>query len=572
MKRELFGQGWLRLNHDGLIEAFAVGGVSLGAFEEEDDALNALPEGPEAKPKAAGNGGSPPTRTNEKPEQGSLAPASSEPAPSKPGLSLKEFLQLVVPWDCGGYFSVHWQRPGMKGFPGHSFQTIDAALITDLQAGPHANIYFCLSRHNGRRDRDNAIALQAVWMDIDVDPADDKKYSTVAEAIVSLFWFCDQLGIPRPSFIVASGGGVHAYWLSRRALAVNEWQLFANALKAVAKNSKLKLDAGVTGDAARVLRVPDTNNWKYGAPRPVYLLPKYCTGIQHDFAAVFEKILGENTIPSGRPKIAEAFKNFELKNLGEGIVIDEIPLQPFEPIKAECGWLRTAYETGGKQYEQPQWNLKILCATFMENGRELAHLLSNKHPNYTVAETDEKFDIKLRERQNNPKLGWPSCKTIRDAQPSGQPSVCDQCQHFSKGKSPLHLAMQWGQEYSKRRAEQIAENIKIGDDVTESLLPQIMSLAEMHKRLVFIGSTGGVADLITCRVRKKESAVDEYAASQHTYMDGAKLKKVPALNLWIASKGRLTVEVLAWVPGAGQICQPPEGPGRWRIPKTGKSA
>jgi hypothetical protein len=42
----------------------------------------------------------------------------------------------------------------------------------------------------------------------------------------------------------------------------------------------------------------------------------------------------------------------------------------------------------------------------------------------------------------------------------------------------------------ERRAKQIAENIKIGDDVTEPLLPQIMTLKEMHERLVFIGSTG----------------------------------------------------------------------------------
>jgi hypothetical protein len=413
-------------------ETYATGDVLLGMFGDEDAVIRALEDYRESR----SNGGMP--HASEKPDQGPLAPASNKPAPSKPGLSPKEFLQLVVPWGGAGYFSVHWQHPEKDGFHGRSFQNIDAALqlITQLKAGAPANIYFCLSRHNGKRSRANALALQAVWMDIDVDPADDKKYSTVAEAIVSLFWFCDQLGIPRPSFIVASGGGVHAYWISRRALAANEWQLFANTLKAVAKNSKLKLDAGVTGDVARVLRVPGTTNWKYDdGPRPVHLLPKYCTGVQHNFAAAFGKILSENA--SGRPKIAEAFKGRELKNLGEGIVIDEIPLQPFKPIKAECGWLRTAYETGGEQYDNPQWNLTALCATFIENGRKLAHLLSNKYPKYTVAETDEKFDIKLRERQNNPKLGWPKCKAIQDA----GSKHCATCPHLAAGKTPLHLAL-----------------------------------------------------------------------------------------------------------------------------------
>jgi hypothetical protein len=93
-----------------------------------------------------------------------------------------------------------------------------------------------------------------------------------------------------------------------------------------------------------------------------------------------------------------------------------------------------------------------------------------------------------------------------------------------------------------------------------------MTLKEMCQRRVFIGSSGAVADLMTTRVRKKEHAADEYAASQHSYVGrnaaGKKVNKIaPALKCWIASKERKTVEVLAWVPGARQICQPPEGQG-----------
>jgi hypothetical protein len=74
-----------------------------------------------------------------------------------------------------------------------------------------------------------------------------------------------------------------------------------------------------------------------------------------------------------------------------------------------------------------------------------------------------------------------------------------------------------------------------------------------------------LADLETGRVRKKEHAADEYAASKYTYTTekNGKIKQEggPALKFWIASKSRTTVEVLAWVPGSPQICQPPEGPG-----------
>jgi hypothetical protein len=50
--------------------------------------------------------------------------------------------------------------------------------------------------------------------------------------------------------------------------------------------------------------------------------------------------------------------------------------------------------------------------------------------------TDELFDRKEREKADK-SLGWPSCRAIRD---SGC-KACETCPQFSKGKSPLHLAL-----------------------------------------------------------------------------------------------------------------------------------
>src|SRR5262249_1257812 len=71
-------------------------------------------------------------------------------------------------------------------------------------------------------------------------------------------------------------------------------------------------------------------------------------------------------------------------------------------------------------------------------------------------------------------------------------------------------------------------------------MPPILPLAEMIERLVFIGEQGLVADIVTGRVRKKHTAMDEYAASLHeiTSPQGA--------------------DVLTWMPGAGRFCSPPE--------------
>ena len=212
----------------------------------------------------------------------------------------------------------------------------------------------------------------------------------------------------------------------------------ADALKTAAKNSSLKLDAGVTSDISRILRVPGTTNYKYDPPRPVEFIQKACNGKRYDFATTFAGILG--MAPASRtatilpfPGIASAFQGLDpSQGLGQGV--HELPPLPFEPIKAECGWLREAHDTGGEKFDQPQWNLTTLIATFLRGGPELAHEFGNKHPTYDLDKTDEMFDRKVRERREL-NIGWPQCKTIKD---NGS-THCAACPHLVKAKSPLNI-------------------------------------------------------------------------------------------------------------------------------------
>jgi hypothetical protein len=119
----------------------------------------------------------------------------------------------------------------------------------------------------------------------------------------------------------------------------------------------------------------------------------------------------------------------------------------------------------------------------------------------------------------------------------------------------------WQQEWeARRRAEQTTENMKIGDDVTEPILPAIMTLEEMEEKLVFVGSIGVVVDRTTGRIRKKEHAFSEYSASviRTTNRQTGKVTVTSILKLWIGSEKRMSVDALAWVPGSPQICRPPE--------------
>ena len=113
----------------------------------------------------------------------------------------------------------------------------------------------CRQRKPGGNERaarhaDDALALKAIWIDIDVKPdKPEKAYVSKSEAVSALHQFIADACIPPPTAVVFSGGGVHAYWISDRPLTVAEWQPYAEGLKALAQQHGLKCDYGLTTDA-----------------------------------------------------------------------------------------------------------------------------------------------------------------------------------------------------------------------------------------------------------------------------------------------------------------------------------
>lgn len=245
---------------------------------------------------------------------------------------------------------------------------------------------------------------------------------------------------------------MHVYWFSERPLPPDEWLPYANGLKALVIKHGLKCDAGLTTDAARVLRIPGTQNFKTMPPRPVKLLAPM--GKDYDFSADLSELPTHQTIsqravalvqrpdkwcdPALFPKQAWNFP--EPPPQPEHT---ELPPLKIMPIAQQCAFINKAILTGGKDYDQPQWNLTTLCATFMEHGHTLAHRMGNKHPGYTHESTEELWDRKSRERLEKG-IGWPSCQAIQAA----GCKACATCPHLGKIKSPLNLAKQAAKQIS----------------------------------------------------------------------------------------------------------------------------
>lgn len=372
----------------------------------------------------------------------------------------REFLSKVVPWpgSSPGYVNLHYSikdKDNDKSFvTGKPFRDIDQFINFAQWARSTDNIkelWFCTSlqseagetakgKPKATRLHHNARSLKAIWVDVDVKD-DPKTYTSIEQAWTAISEFRDRVGLPLPSAVVKSGGGLHLYWISNKPLTPHEWLQYAAGLRALLLEHGIKCDAGLTTDDVRLLRVPTTMNHKYDPPRPVELLPIPLT--EYDFAERLSFLTEVAPVATQTP-VSALPASFIGKTpiltatdkLSDGIGRESLPL-PWEPVVEGCAFIRTALETGGKDYSQPMWNLTTLAATFLEDGHELAHRMGRQHPGYDHRSTDELWERKLRERADRG-LGWPSCQAI---QASGC-GDCATCPLFAAGKSPLTLAAQ----------------------------------------------------------------------------------------------------------------------------------
>lgn len=386
-----------------------------------------------------------------------------------------EFIERVVAWPGSGepgYVNAHWLAPegkggGMRGKPFTSLQEfMDFVQYAATKPGTYKEVFFCLStqaitgklvhnRPTAHRHQSKALKMKALWLDVDVKPLEpEKAYTSLKEALHAINDLVAQASLPPPSAFVFSGGGVHVYWISDRALTVDEWRPFAEGLKLEALRVALKCDAGLTTDCARVLRVPGTfNNKIQGLPRPVklaHLGASYSFDTDPKFqrlkalapAVVRNVVTGAVTAAIALPAAFSAGPDPRFAHLdaqgdtlasGIGRRDSDLPLDAKEVFKG-CEHFKDSFRRHGAGQSQGLWMLTGLASTWFENGRKIYHTLSKGYPAYSKDETDTMFDRKAVERKTND-LGWPSCTAFE-----GEGAKCKTCPFYGKLRSPLHLA------------------------------------------------------------------------------------------------------------------------------------
>jgi hypothetical protein len=210
-----------------------------------------------------------------------------------------QFITRVVP--ATGYIAINWKNKDRDGMASRFFPVAEASAAASFikwAAGKDSDAYcalasFSIATHEGTdnlgkpkfkgdRKHSNVRELKSFWVDIDVKRVGDKKGSNVyadrREALRWLFSFLDATGLPQPNLWVDSGFGYHVYWVLEDPIPLGTWQPYADALANALKASGFKCETGISSDAARILRPPETVNRKGDVPMPVTVLDKQSRG------------------------------------------------------------------------------------------------------------------------------------------------------------------------------------------------------------------------------------------------------------------------------------------------------
>jgi hypothetical protein len=332
------------------------------------------------------------------------------------------FLESVLP-STGTYCAVSIRGGKVKQTFAESIEEVEK-IAQDADDGG-SDAYFALASFSSNsRKTDCAEALRAVFIDIDCGPG--KPYPEIFDAAQALRAFIGATGFPDP-IVVNSGGGIHAYWPFIDDVPVADWLPTAKAFKALCVQHKLGIDLTVTADAARILRVPGTHNYKQEAPRPVQIAT---LGSGPMAFSQFRSLLPASVSTPAAPVDLSAAKAFGVDEATKAMAKADLPKAKFVKLvklsvaDKGCAQIKHAV-VDAAELEEPLWRAALSIAWNCVDGETAIHKLSKPHPEYTFDNTVEK----AQRLDGKPyKCAW-----YRD----NSPALCQGCK--LKVTSPIQL-------------------------------------------------------------------------------------------------------------------------------------
>lgn len=337
-------------------------------------------------------------------------------------------LNAVLPQVDDGWYCVLGLKNGRFTSQEH-FKTIEEVEAeADRLVAQSADAFFACGRFttDENRDADNCGWLQSFFLDIDCgeDKAKPDKHGRIKgyidqpTGLQALKDLCKTLNLPRPS-LVNSGRGWHVYWTLTEPVTREQWQPVAATFKALCLKNGFIVDPAVPADAARILRVPGTKNFKGDPPHDVELVHLAQPVDFDDFAARLGPIAPVK--PHTPHKELDEFTRAVIGNRQSRF--KTIMMKTAEG--RGCAQLQNIIENQAN-IEEPLWRAGLSIAQHCVDRDKAIHLISDQHPDYSRDST---------ERKAAATKGPYTC----DVFDSFAPHICDQCPNRGQIKSPIVL-------------------------------------------------------------------------------------------------------------------------------------
>ncbi len=395
-----------------------------------------------------------------------------------------DFMAAVLPPEGNGYYCVVELTTNKKE---HVFKESFQELVPELTRFNlnSYDTYFALSTmgKSGSRAAANAQMIKCIAVDVDCNhpkdiPNADGVIKTKAypspklgfEAIQQFIEATGLSGLGQPWY-VHSGGGVHAYWPLKEALPVAEWKPVAERFKRLCFVKGLQIDPNVTGDAARILRVPGTTNTgvkdgkKVRGSTNVRFMNEGDTFEFDDIKAIVDREL-VGTAYEAKPLPPANVIELPGQRPVAGVTPSSTSVKLFENTTTKfkkilkrsqegtgCGQLIHYLENAKEDGMEPLWRGMLSIAQKCEENEKAVIWLSKQHPY-----TEDRMRTKLRE------IKGPYPCTKFDSE---NPGICPSCTHWGKITNPLAL----GREYAVEVGEKTIE-VRMEETAREILRPE----------------------------------------------------------------------------------------------------
>jgi len=322
-----------------------------------------------------------------------------------------------------GYYCIHGIKKGTQ-YP-YFFTDIDEAVsCANRLLADEMDVYFGCAKYQTNQNRlaTNAKYFKSFYLDLDCGPK--KEYPSQEAAYNALMAFCEGVNLPYPT-IVNSGNGIHCYWALKNEISYNEWKPFADHLKSVCISTGLKIDTRVPADAARILRLPETLNFKYpSAVKPVSVAAFVEAVSFSELKAALDfkdNATSYSFVSSVEDETTDRLAFGEKANFAK---IMKLSLKGHG-----CHQLVYAY-TNQNEMSEPMWRDALSVPQYCEDRDKAIHLMSRQYEGYDPHDTEIKANLI--------KGGAHRCATFQE---NFGPERCESCVHKGKINSPIRLGM-----------------------------------------------------------------------------------------------------------------------------------